>query len=178
MMPACIALVATSVRAAPSLGSSTMASTLSLMNVSIWLIWRLASLVPSAALNSMSEYLAASSFADLLTAASQPWSAAGPEKPMVTFSPGASLSLAAPAGALEAEDSASGVLLVQPVASRPRTPAAASSRAGRDVVRVRNIVVVSLLGGAVQCGAVVRVTCGGGAGGGGGGPVRALVDAP
>jgi hypothetical protein len=37
-MPAFIALVATSVRAAPSVGSRTIASTLSLMKVSIWLI--------------------------------------------------------------------------------------------------------------------------------------------
>ena len=79
-----------------------MASTLSLMKVSIWLICRLASFVPSAALKSMSEYFSASALAELLTAASQPWSAAGPEKPMVTVSPGASLSLAAPAGALDA----------------------------------------------------------------------------
>ena len=157
VMPACIALVATSVSAAPSVGSRTIASTLSLMKVSIWLICWLASLVPSAILKSMSEYFSASAFAELLTAASQPWSAAGPEKPMVTFSPGASLSLTAPAGALEAEDWASGVLLVQPVARRPRTPAAASSRAGRDVVRVRNIVVLLAgRGGAVMCGAAVR----------------------
>ena len=47
-MPASIALVATSVSAAPSVGSSTIASTLSLMKVSIWLICWLASLVPSA----------------------------------------------------------------------------------------------------------------------------------
>ena len=40
-MPASIALVATSVSAAPSSGSSTIASTLSLMKVSIWLICRL-----------------------------------------------------------------------------------------------------------------------------------------
>src|SRR6476469_4430619 len=143
-MPACTALVATSVSASLSVGSSTMASPLSLMKVSIWLICWLASLVPSAILKSMSEYFAASAFAELLTAASQPWSAAGPENPMVTFSPGASLSLTAPAGALEAEDCASGVLLVQPVAS---------SRAGRDVVRVRNIVVpLAGRGGAVMCG--------------------------
>jgi hypothetical protein len=48
------------------------------MKVSIWLIWRLASLVPSAVFSSMSEYFLASSIAELLIAASQPWSAAGP----------------------------------------------------------------------------------------------------
>ena len=47
-MPAFIALVATAVSALPSVGSSTIASTLSLMRVSIWLICWLTSLVPSA----------------------------------------------------------------------------------------------------------------------------------
>ena len=70
-----------------------MASTLSLMKVSIWLICWLASLVPSAVLNSTSVYFLASALAALLIAPSQPWSAAGPEKPMTTLSPGASLSL-------------------------------------------------------------------------------------
>ena len=98
--------------------------------------------MPSAALNSMSEYFSASALAELLTAASQPWSAAGPEKPMVTVSPGASLSLAAPAGALEPRSSdVSGVLLVQPAARRPMTPAAARSLAGRDVMMVRDMLV-------------------------------------
>src|SRR3954453_13624278 len=119
-IPASIALVATSVRAAPSVGSSTIASTLSLMNVSIWLIWRLASLVPSAALSSTSLYFLASASAELLIAASQPWSAAGPEKPMTTFLPGASLSLAAlaPAFWVEAAGVVAGSLLVHPAATR------------------------------------------------------------
>ncbi len=47
-MPASIAWMATSVSAAPSVGSSTIASTPSLMKVSTWLICSLASLVPSA----------------------------------------------------------------------------------------------------------------------------------
>ena len=119
-MPACIALVATSVSAAPSVGSSTIASTLSLMKVSIWLIWRLASLVPSADLSSTSLYFLASAWAELLTAASQPWSAAGPEKPMTTFLPGASLSLAAllPVCWVEAAGVVAGSLLVHPAATR------------------------------------------------------------
>ena len=99
-MPASIALVATSVSAAPSVGSSTIASTLSLMNVSIWLICRLASLVPSAAFSSTSSYFFASARAELLIAASQPWSAAGPEKPITTFFPGSSLFDVAPESAL------------------------------------------------------------------------------
>ena len=98
-MPASIALMATSVRAAPSVGSMTIASTSSLMKVSIWLICRLASLVPSATRSSTSSYFSASSCAALLIAASQPWSAAGPEKPMVTVSPLSSLELAARASA-------------------------------------------------------------------------------
>ncbi len=64
-----------------------MASTPSLMNVSTWLICRFASLVPSATTRSMSGYLAASAMAAELMAPSQPWSAAGPEKPIVMVSP-------------------------------------------------------------------------------------------
>ncbi len=90
-MPASIALVATSVNAAPSVGSRTMASTLSLMKVSTWLICWLASLVPSALFSVTSEYFFASARAELLIAASQPWSAAGPENPMTIFLPGSSL---------------------------------------------------------------------------------------
>ena len=68
----------------------------------------------------MSLYFLASSWAELLTAASQPWSAAGPEKPMTTFSPGASLSLEALAVAcwVEAAGVVAGSLLVQPAATR------------------------------------------------------------
>jgi hypothetical protein len=78
-----MALVATSVRAAPSVGSRTMASTPSLMNVSTWLICRLASFVPSATMSSTSSYFSASLIAAELMAPSHPWSAAGPEKPIV-----------------------------------------------------------------------------------------------
>src|SRR4051794_38602965 len=86
-MPASIACVATSVSAAPSVGSSTIASTLSLMKLSTWLICRFASFVPSATFRSMSGYFFASASAAELMAPSQPWSAAGPEKPIVIFSP-------------------------------------------------------------------------------------------
>ena len=54
------------VSAAPSNGSSTMASTLSLMKVSTWLICRLTSLVPSATLSSTSSYFSASALAALV----------------------------------------------------------------------------------------------------------------
>ncbi len=91
-MPASIALVATSVRAAPSLGSSTMASTLLLMKVSTAAICALTSLVPSATCRSTSGKLAAAARAPELMAPSQPWSAAGPEKPIVTVSPVAAFS--------------------------------------------------------------------------------------
>ncbi len=47
----------------------------------------------------------------------------------------------APAGALAALSDVSGVLLVQPAARRPMTPAAARSLAGRDVMRVRDMLV-------------------------------------
>ena len=98
-MPASIALSATGVIAAPSNGSSTMASTLSLMKVSTWLICRLTSLVPSATCRSMSGYSSARSRTLLVMAAIQPWSAAGAEKPMVTVSPSSSLLPSAAAGA-------------------------------------------------------------------------------
>src|SRR5688572_17197615 len=112
-MPASIARMATSVGAAPSVGSSTIASTLSLMKVSIWLICRLASFVPSAARKSMSSYFSASASAAALIAASQPWSACGPENPMTTVSPGSSFELPALAAAVESPLSLdSGSLLV------------------------------------------------------------------
>src|SRR5829696_929408 len=139
-MPASIALRATSVSAAPSVGSSTIASTLSLMKVSIWLICRLASLVPSACLKSMSSYFAASSSAALLMAASHPWSASGPEKPMVTVSPVSSLELPAFSAELLPPSSpeSSGSLLVQPTrraAAASRAPAPATLRRSGLVVR-------------------------------------------
>ena len=59
-IPASIASRAIGVSAAPSNGSSTMASTPSLMNVSTWLICRLTSLVPSATRRSTSSYSSAS----------------------------------------------------------------------------------------------------------------------
>ena len=128
-IPASIALMATSVSAAPSNGSRTMASTPSLMNCSIWLICRFTSLVPSACTSSTSEYLSASATADLVMEPIQPWSAAGAEKPMTTLSPGSSLLPAAAAGAWASPvSSASGVLDVQPTTSAraAAVPAAAS----------------------------------------------------
>src|SRR3954454_2444733 len=116
-MPACMACSATGVSAAPSKGSSTIASTLSLMNVSTWLICVLTSLVPSATCRSMSSYLSASLRAASVMPAIQPWSAAGAEKPIVTLSPVSSLLLAALLP--PPEDSLSGVLLVQPVIRAP-----------------------------------------------------------
>src|SRR3954464_15703046 len=115
-MPACIALSATGVSAAPSKGSSTMASTLSLMKVSTWLIWVLTSLVPSATTRWTSLYLSAAARAAFVMPAIQPWSAAGAEKPMVTVSPRSSLELAALL-APPVEVVSSGELLVQPATS-------------------------------------------------------------
>src|SRR4051794_33204397 len=94
-IPASIAFSATGVRAAPSKGSSTIASTLSLMNVSTWAICALTSLVPSATFRSTSSYCSAAAFAPALIPDIQPWSAAGAEKPMVTFLPLSSFELAA-----------------------------------------------------------------------------------
>src|SRR3954449_5596144 len=123
-MPASIACCATGVSAAPSKGSSTMASTLSLMKVSTWLIWVLTSLVPSATTRWTSLYLSAAARAAFVMPAIQPWSAAGAEKPMVTVSPDLSLLLLAllPPPLPEL----SGVFPVQP-ARRAPTPTAATA---------------------------------------------------
>src|SRR6478752_1578310 len=125
-IPAAIALSATGVIAAPSKGSSTIASTLSLMKVSTWLIWTDTSLVPSATRSSTSSYFAASVLADSVIEPIQPWSAAGAEKPMTTLSPDSSLEPAAAAvvGALAASSSPPlESLLVQAARDRAATPA-------------------------------------------------------
>src|SRR4051812_8617878 len=125
-MPACMAFSATGVSAAPSKGSSTIASTLSLMKVSTWLIWVLTSLVPSATWSLTSPYLSAAALAAFEMPAIQPWSAAGAEKPMVTVLPVSSLELAAllpPPPPPEL----SGVLPVQAVMSTPTPTSAATA---------------------------------------------------
>jgi hypothetical protein len=127
VMPAFMALSATGVSAAPSNGSSTIASTLSLMNVSTWLIWKLTSLVPSTTRSSTSEYLPASALAALVIAAIQPWSAAGAEKPMTTFLPGSSLATFTPPWFPPPWLVFSGVLPVQAVSVRPTVIAAMRS---------------------------------------------------
>ena len=116
-MPASIACSATGVIAAPSKGSSTMASTPSLMKVSTWLIWVPTSLVPSATRSSTSSYSSSTARAASVMPAIQPWSAAGAEKPMTTLSPSSSLSLAALA--LPPSPELSGSLLVQPATRAP-----------------------------------------------------------
>src|SRR4051812_16140112 len=153
-MPAFMAFRATGVIAAPSNGSSTIASTLSLMNVSTWLICRLTSLVPSATRSSTSSYFAASFLADSVIEPIQPWSAAGAEKPMTTFLPDSSLD---PAGAAELpplllllSPSLLAVLLVQAArdsVARPATRPAASRVL--DVRVVDRDMVCSLVGGDV-----------------------------
>ncbi len=137
-MPASIALVATSVSAAPSVGSSTIASTLSLMKVSTWLICWLASLVPSAVFSSTSEYFLASAIAELLMAASQPWSAAGPENPITTFLPGSSLfdvALAWPLSLPLSSVSLVSVLQAERNSTPARAAPVASASRRRGVVR-------------------------------------------
>src|SRR4051794_12197533 len=170
-MPASIALRATGVRAAPSKGSSTIASTLSLMKVSTWLICVLTSLVPSATCRSTSSYSSAAALAALVIPAIQPWSAAGGEKPMVTVSPLSSLELAAlPPPPLE-EELSSGELLVQPatrvVAPTRQTVVDNRRRNGRCGVAD----IVALLGGGSSS-RPGRSRSRGGTGGGAGGALR------
>ena len=59
--------------------------------------WAAASAPASTVLNVTSEYAAACALALLVMAAIQPWSAAGAEKPMVTFLPGSAFGLPASA---------------------------------------------------------------------------------
>ena len=105
--------------AAPSKGSSTIASTPSLMKVSTWLICVPTSLVPSATWSSTSPYSSAAARAASVMPAIQPWSAAGAEKPMVTVSPSSSFELAAFSVPPPPEPWLSGSLLVQPATRAP-----------------------------------------------------------
>ena len=135
-----MAFLATAVRAAPSKGRMTMASTLSLMKVSTWLICRLTSLVPAATFSSTSGFSAAAFLALSVMAAIQPWSAAGAEKPMTTLSPGASLPGAGAGGggalAPGALSAGAGVLLVQPAtASRAVQQRTVACRGGCGAAR-------------------------------------------
>src|SRR4051812_13836421 len=154
-MPASIAFRATGVIAAPSKGSSTMASTLSLMKVSTWLIWTDTSLVPSATFRSTSSYFAASFLADSVIEPIHPWSAAGAENPMTTLSPDSSLAPAgAAAGLWSSLPSPLESLLVQAASdrtARPATRPVASRFLDFVVVDRRDMVV--LLVGAERCGA-------------------------
>src|SRR4051812_45922457 len=145
-MPAFMAFRATGVIAAPSNGSSTIASTLSLMNVSTWLICRLTSLVPSATRSSTSSYFAASFLADSVIEPIQPWSAAGAEKPMTTLSP---LSSFEPVAAdvppeVSAVSPPPSLLLVQPARARTAMPATRPAATFLDfrVVDRRDMVVL------------------------------------
>ena len=86
-MPASIALVATSVRAAPSNGSSTIASTLSLMK-RLDLADLQAGVVGALGDHQLDVgVLLGLVLGGVVIAAIQPWSAAGAEKPIVTFLP-------------------------------------------------------------------------------------------
>lgn len=87
------------------------------MRVSIWPICWAVSLEPSVISRVTSEYFSARCLALSLMALSQPWSACGPAKPMVTCLPG----LSSAAGWLLAADSPPplGSLLVQPVTRAP-----------------------------------------------------------
>src|SRR3954451_24077012 len=157
-MPASIAFSATGVMAAPSNGSSTIASTLSLMKVSTWLIWTFTSLVPSATRRSMSSYCAATSLADWVIEPIHPWSAAGAEKPMTTLSPASSLepSFACDVPPLVSFSSSFEALLVQP--ARASTARRATTLVPSLVRVSRSDFMVLLL---VQSGDAMAVRSGG-----------------
>lgn len=119
-MPALIASRPTWVRALPSAGRTTRTSTFLLMRVLTWPIWAAVSLEPSVISRVTSEYVSARDLAFTLIALSQPWSACGPAKPMVTALPGLSSAGALfPAGSVFL-----GSLLVQAVRSAPAETAA------------------------------------------------------
>lgn len=85
-----MASVPTWVSALPSAGRTTSTSTFLLMRVLTWPIWAAVSLDPSVISRVTSEYFSARDLALTLIAFSQPWSAWGPAKPMVTGVPGLS----------------------------------------------------------------------------------------
>src|SRR3954468_7639575 len=92
--------------------------------------WAAASAPAATARNSTSEYAAACALALLVMAAIQPWSAAGAEKPMTTFCPGAAFGLASPPPVLIWE-LLPGSLLVQPASTAPAPRAAPLRRSRR-----------------------------------------------
>src|SRR3954466_14327385 len=90
-IPAVIALRPVGVICLPSAGRMIRTLTFWLISVWTWLDCWAASFEPSVILSWTSEYFAASFLAFSLMAFSQPWSAWGPAKPMVTGLPGLSL---------------------------------------------------------------------------------------
>ncbi|GAA2221775.1 hypothetical protein GCM10010429_56200 [Micromonospora olivasterospora] len=98
--------------------------------------WAAASAPASTDLSSTSEYAPACAFALLVMAAIQPWSAAGAEKPMVTFLPGAALPPESVSAALVCAAVGAASLLVHAV-SRAPAPSAAPPNSSRRRDRSR-----------------------------------------
>jgi hypothetical protein len=92
--------------------------------------WAAASAPASTLRNSTSEYAAACALALLVMAATQPWSAAGAENPMMTFVPGAAFGLLSVSSFLIWVFSP-GSLLVQAVSRAPAPRAAPPKRMRR-----------------------------------------------
>ena len=90
-MPAAIASRPNALSSLPSCGSSTITLGFCEMSVESAERWAAASAPAATGLNSTSWNVLAWASALLVMAAIQPWSAAGAEKPMTTFVPGALL---------------------------------------------------------------------------------------
>src|ERR1700753_2583803 len=123
-MPAFMASRPAESSSLPSCGSITITVGFCATRVEMAARWAAASAPASTDFSSTSEYAAACALALLVIAAIQPWSAAGAEKPMVTFSPDAALGLALASVLVFTCAVLSGSLLVQAV-RRARAPTAA-----------------------------------------------------
>ena len=121
-MPCSIASSATGVSGSPSWGRMISTSGSSAMSCSTCDTWAAESLVPSSSTNSTSSSSAASASAFSVMAASQPWSAPGALKAILTV-----LALARPPPSL-----AAGGLVVRPESRRVVVVVAALARAGEQ----------------------------------------------
>src|SRR4051794_7722509 len=157
-MPARIALSPTWVSALPSAGSTTRTSTFLLMRVSIWPIWAAVSFEPSVISRVTSEYFLARLLALSLIALSQPWSACGPAKPMVTCLPGL---VSAPVWSFAAGFSSLLSLLVQPARKAvAETAAVPKRRPLRLVACDMALPVVGDMAPLVECDPVLALSSG------------------
>jgi hypothetical protein len=127
-MPAFMASTPAAFSSLPSYGSITITFGFCATSVAIAARWAAASTPASTVRSSTSVYALACAFALFVIAATQPWSAAGAEKPMMTFWPGAAFGLASAFWSFLIWVFSDGVLLVQAVRTAPAPTAALPKR--------------------------------------------------